>query len=89
MPSCAADLAGETTGGPTGHGTSLGDVPFEPEQHRGSWVAVDREGERVVAEAPSLEELQADLADLAASTSEPVLIRRIPADDDPIFVGLG
>lgn len=81
-----AGLAGETTGGPTGHTTSLGDVPFEPERHRGSWVAVDRDDERVVAEAPSLEQLQADLA---ASADQPVLIRRIPTDDDPIFVGLG
>lgn len=58
----------------------------ELERYRGRWVAVDRDDDEVVANAPSLEQLQAELKE---SPGLPVLIRRIPSRDDPVFVGLG
>jgi hypothetical protein len=61
-------------------------VRFEPDRYRGQWVALERDDDRVVADAPSLEQLHAQLRQ---APHAPVLIRRIPERDDPIFVGLG
>lgn len=55
------------------------------EAYRGPWVAVGEADERVVADAASLAELHGVLA---GREHPPVLIRRIPSLDDPIFVGL-
>jgi hypothetical protein len=59
---------------------------FDMERYRGRWIAVRRDDDHVVADAPSLEQLQADLRDLPDLA---VLIRRVPGANDPIFVGLG
>lgn len=48
-------------------------------------MAVGEADERVVADAASLAELHGVLA---GREHPPVLIRRIPSLDDPIFVGL-
>ena len=56
------------------------------EQYRGRWVAVRRSDEVVVADAESLGALHDALK---AQDHAQVLIRRIPALQDPIFVGLG
>lgn len=58
----------------------------EVERYRGRWIAVDRGDDHLVADAPSLEQLQAKLA---AVPGLEVLIRRVPSADDPLFVGLG
>jgi hypothetical protein len=55
------------------------------ERYRGRWVAVRRSDDVVLADAESLEALQEALTE---SEHPQVLIRRIPALDDPIFVGL-
>lgn len=56
------------------------------ERYRGRWVAVRRSDEVVLADADSLELLQETLKE---GKHPQVLIRRIPAVDDPISVGLG
>ncbi|MEQ1874956.1 MAG: DUF5678 domain-containing protein [Ilumatobacteraceae bacterium] len=55
------------------------------ERYRGRWVAVDQTGE-VVADAAELGILldQASKAGLSATT-----VHRVPALDEPLFVGLG
>ena len=54
------------------------------EQYRGRWVAVDLAGE-VVADADELGLLLERLADLGISADT---VQRVPAVDEPIFVGL-
>lgn len=67
--------------------SSLAQVrPDDIERYRGRWVALRRSDEVVLADAASLEDLQRSLD---ASVHPQVLIRRIPALDDPVFVGLG
>lgn len=56
------------------------------ELYRGRWVAVRRSDDVVLADAVSLEALQGVLKE---HEHPQVLIRRIPALEDPIFVGLG
>jgi hypothetical protein len=56
------------------------------ELYRGRWVAIRRTDDIVVVAADSLEELQARLA---REAHRQLLLRRIPALEDPIFVGLG
>lgn len=56
------------------------------ERYRGRWVAVRRSDDVVVADGESLKALQDTLK---AHEHPQVLIRRIPALEDPIFVGLG
>lgn len=55
------------------------------ERYRGRWVAVDKAGE-VLADAAELGILldQASKAGLSATT-----VHRVPALDEPLFVGLG
>jgi hypothetical protein len=60
--------------------------PEDVERYRGRWVALQRSDDVVVADAESLESLQESLQ---AAEHPQVLIRRIPALDDPVFVGLG
>jgi hypothetical protein len=61
-------------------------MTFDPEPYRGKWVAQRRDDDELVADAPSLEQLYQQLHQ---APHPPVLIRRIPNLDDPIFVGLG
>ena len=56
------------------------------EQFRGRWVAVGDTGV-VVADSDSLASLHEVLHDVASD--EHVVVRRIPARGEPIFVGLG
>lgn len=55
------------------------------QRYRGRWVAVRRSDEVVLADAESLEALQEALKE---QEHPQVLIRRISAPEDPIFVGL-
>lgn len=55
------------------------------QRYRGRWVAVRRSDEVVLADAESLDALQEALKE---HEHPQVLIRRIPALEDPIFVGL-
>jgi hypothetical protein len=55
------------------------------QRYRGRWVAVRRSDDAVLADAESLEALQEALKE---HEHPQVLIRRIPALEDPIFVGL-
>jgi hypothetical protein len=56
------------------------------ERYRGRWIAIRQSDEVVVADAASLEELQAVLR---AKEHAPVLIHRVPRLDEPIYIGLG
>ncbi len=59
--------------------------PDDVERYRGRWVAVGRSDDGVRAVADSLEALRAALEE---HEHPQVLIRRIPALEDPIFMSL-
>ena len=68
-----------------GAGTVDGVRAAEITQFQGRWVALDRRSDVVVADAPDLQALyrvieQQHLAD--------IVIQRVPARDEPLFIGL-
>ncbi len=75
-----------------GHCVEIGDTPRkychvmdpELEEYRGRWVAVGDTG-AVVADGDSLRELHRRLDSVAPGVH--VLVRRVPALDDPLFLG--
>jgi hypothetical protein len=56
-------------------------------EHRERWVAFSRDGSRIIASAPTLDELEARLAAMAGRKGQPEVVFEFLGADEPLIGG--